>query len=127
MTYLYIALGGALGALSRYGMSNGMMRLLGNGFPYGTAAVNLLGALVMGLLFGLFAKYSRAYIIANDELHALFIIGFLGAFTTFSTFALDVVNLYQRGEMLAAVGYVGLSVVGSVAALMLGMWLVRLV
>lgn len=127
MTYFYIALGGALGAVSRYGVSTAMMRLMGQGFPYGTLAVNLLGSFAMGALFGLFAKYSRAYIVVHDEIHALFMIGFLGAFTTFSAFALDVVSLYQRGEMFVAAGYVALSVAGSIAALVLGMMVVRLV
>ena len=122
MTYLYIALGGALGALSRYGMSSGMTRLLGHSFPYGTAAVNLLGALVMGVVIGLLAKWSKDTVL----FHPLLVVGFLGAFTTFSTFALDVVSLYQRGEMLAVAGYIALSVIGSIAALMLGMALVRI-
>lgn len=122
MTYLYIALGGALGAMSRYGVSSIAARMFGHGFPFGTIAVNLLGSFAMGVLIGVMAKWLKD----QSLWHPFLAVGFLGAFTTFSTFALDVVSLQQRAELLPLMGYILLSVVGSVLALMAGIAIVRL-
>jgi CrcB protein len=93
-----IAVGGALGSLARYGMSNAVYGLLGRGFPWGTLAVNLLGSFLMGLLFVLFVeRLSLA-----PEWRGAVLIGFLGAFTTFSTFSIETLNLLEEGAMLAA-------------------------
>ncbi|UHD15826.1 fluoride efflux transporter CrcB [Thiocapsa bogorovii] len=93
-----IAAGGALGALARYGMSSAVYAWFGRGFPWGTLAVNLLGSFLMGLLFVLLIeRLSWA-----PEWRGAILIGFLGAFTTFSTFSIETLNLLEDGAMLTA-------------------------
>ncbi|SDX24202.1 fluoride efflux transporter CrcB [Thiocapsa roseopersicina] len=93
-----IAAGGALGSLARYGMSSAVYAWLGRGFPWGTLAVNLFGSFLMGLLFVvLIERLSWA-----PEWRGAILIGFLGAFTTFSTFSIETLNLLEEGAMLAA-------------------------
>jgi fluoride exporter len=95
---IVIAVGGALGSLARYGMSNGVYALLGRGFPWGTLAVNVLGSFLMGLLFVLFLERMTL----APEWRAAVLIGFLGAFTTFSTFSIETLNLLEEGAILGA-------------------------
>ena len=122
MTWLYVALGGAGGAVGRYALMSVLGRWLGFGFPYGTLVVNVLGSFAMGILVALLARYLPP---AQNEIRALVAVGFLGAFTTFSSFSLDVVTLYERGEWNVALFYIGLSVVACVMALMAGLYLFR--
>ena len=103
---LYIAAGGALGAVMRFGVSNGVHMLFGRNFPYGTLTVNVLGSLLIGLLYILLIeRYSL-----GPQVRAILIIGVLGAFTTFSTFSLETYNLLENGEFLKAILNVLLSV-----------------
>lgn len=118
---LAIAAGGAVGALGRHYVAGQAMRLLGPGFPWGTLLVNVLGCFAMGLLVELFARAFNP----GQELRAFLTVGVLGAFTTFSTFSLDVGLLHGRGELGLAGLYIVLSVGLSVAGLFLGMGLVR--
>ncbi len=104
--YLAIALGGSLGAVSRYWMASSTYHWLGLGFPYGTLAVNLLGSLAMGFLWVLLLHRFQV----SEELRYGLLVGFLGSFTTFSTFALDVLHLTGSDEVLKAIFYVVLSV-----------------
>lgn len=122
MTWFYVALGGAGGAVSRYWFMALVGRRFGDGFPYGTLGVNVLGSFAMGVLVALLARYLPP---AQNELRALVAVGFLGAFTTFSTFSLDIIALYERGQWAAAVAYSLLSVVLCVAALALALFLFR--
>ncbi|WP_366940579.1 fluoride efflux transporter CrcB [uncultured Rhodospira sp.] len=116
-----VAAGGAVGAVARYMVTSAVPRLLGHGFPWGTLVVNVVGSLLMGLLIDILARRWSAPV----EARVFLVTGCLGAFTTFSTFSLDVVTLYERGALLPAALYVVGSVVAGVAALFAGLWLGR--
>lgn len=122
MTWLYVAIGGAFGAMGRYGLMSLIGRRMGDVFPYGTLAANVLGSFLMGVLVAMLARYLPPM---QQELRALVAVGFLGAFTTFSAFSLDVVVLYERGQWAAAAAYIAVSVVLCVAALALALYLFR--
>lgn len=116
-----IASGGAVGAVLRYWVSTGVYAFSGRGFPYGTLAVNVLGSLVMGFLFVWLLER-----LSNDlTLRAFLLIGLLGAFTTFSTFSVETLNLIESGQLARALANVLLSVVLCVAAAALGVLLAR--
>lgn len=110
-----IAAGGATGALLRFWMSNGVHALLGRGFPYGTMSVNVLGSFAMGLLYVLMLERMAI----NAEWRAALMIGLLGAFTTFSAFSIETMNLIEAGELSKA----GLNMILSVSLCLLGCWL----
>lgn len=93
MHYLYIALGGAIGAALRYLISGWTYSLLGTSFPWGTMVVNLTGSFLIGLFWQLFADAA-----VSPNMRLLIMTGGLGAFTTFSTFALESLNLFLDGE-----------------------------
>lgn len=118
---LAIAGGGALGAVLRFWMSNGVHALLGRGFPYGTLAVNVLGCLLMGLLYVWLLE--RTALAA--EWRAFLLIGLLGGFTTFSSFSIETLTLIESGELLKAVMNVVLSVLVCLAATGIGLMMGR--
>ncbi|HOO80908.1 MAG TPA: fluoride efflux transporter CrcB [Alphaproteobacteria bacterium] len=118
---LAIAAGGALGAVMRHGVNVGAVKLLGHGFPYGTLTVNIVGSFIMGLLIAIFAHYWHP----SETMRMFIVTGFLGAFTTFSTFSLDFVNLWERGSYLYSALYLGGSVILSIAGLFAAMAIVR--
>jgi len=118
---LAIAGGGALGALGRFWMSSGVYRLLGRELPWGTLVVNILGSFLMDLLFVLFIERSTA----RPELRAAVLVGFLGAFTTFSTFSLETLVLIEKGYLGRAFVNTGLSVSVCLAACWAGLLLGR--
>ncbi|MCB1762015.1 MAG: fluoride efflux transporter CrcB [Gammaproteobacteria bacterium] len=111
---LSIAAGGAAGAVLRFWVSNGVYALLGRGFPYGTLAVNVIGSLLMGLLFVFFLERMSI----SAELRGALLIGLLGSFTTFSTFSIETLNLIEQAEYLKA----GLNMLISVAACLMAAW-----
>jgi CrcB protein len=113
---LAIAAGGAVGALLRFWGANWVYALLGRGFPYGTMAVNLLGSLAMGFCYAWLVE--RASL--GPEWRALVMVGFLGAFTTFSTFSIETLNLVEEGEAIKALLNVLLSVVLCLIAAWIG-------
>lgn len=115
---LAIAGGGALGALFRFWSSKWMHSLFGVGFPYGTLFVNVAGSLVMGFLYVLLVER----VSLAPEWRAFLMIGFLGAFTTFSTFSLETLQLFNSGELFKAALNIILSVLLCLAAVWFGMF-----
>ncbi len=113
---LYIFLGGALGSLLRYFVITYLGGYLGNDFPYGTLAVNVLGCFLIGFLFFLFNQEN----FIKEEYRNGIIIGVLGGFTTFSSYGLDVFNLMVKDETLRAGIYIFASNIISISATMLG-------
>ncbi len=118
-----IMLGGALGALARFLLSTSITEKLGSGFPYGTLTVNVLGSFVMGFLAILLVER-----MGLDPLLRLGIfVGFLGAFTTFSTFSMETLNLFEQGLPLRALLNMFVSVTLSVLAVWLGVLLGKII
>ena len=115
-----IAAGGALGAIMRHGVNVLALRALGDGFPSGTLAANIIGSFAMGVLIALFAGVWNV----PQEVRAFLTVGILGGFTTFSAFSLDTMTLWTRGDMAIAMAYVFGSVILSIAAIFFGNWLV---
>jgi len=120
--FVFVALGGATGAVARYAVGVTTLRWLGPGWPWGTLTVNLVGGLLMGVLVGALAFKGGG---DQERWRLLLGVGVLGGFTTFSSFSLDVANMIQRKAWLDAAGYVSVSTVGSIAALFLGLMLAR--
>lgn len=116
-----IAAGGAIGALSRFWLSTSVYGWLGKGFPYGTLAVNVIGSFFMGLLYVLLIER----MVSAPEVRAVLLIGFLGSFTTFSTFSIETLNLVEQAELLKAAGNVLVSVTACLAAVWVGVILAR--
>lgn len=113
---LFIAVGGAIGAVLRYLGSTAVYAWLGRGFPYGTLFVNVLGSLIMGVLAILLIER----ISTGPELRALLLIGLLGSFTTFSTFSIETLNLIEQGGLIKAGLNILLSVILCLAAAWVG-------
>jgi CrcB protein len=120
---LAIAGGGAVGAVLRYWISSGVYALIGRGFPYGTLVVNVLGSLVMGFLY----IWLLERMPGGVAMRAFLLIGLLGAFTTFSTFSVETLNLMEAGQIASAVLNTLLSVVLCIGAAALGVMLARLI
>ena len=123
MNYLIVFLGAGIGGTVRHGFNVFIPRWMGSGFPYHTLVINVLGSLVMGLLAGYFALKGEA----SQPWRLFLMTGILGGFTTFSAFSLDASVLYERGDLMSAAIYVLGSVVVSIAALFVGLYVVRAV
>ena len=119
---LVIALGGAIGAVTRYSAGLAAAALVGPGFqPAATMAVNIVGSGLMGLCYGLLGFG----VLMPDALRGFIMVGFLGALTTFSSFSLDAVSLIEKGEVAAGLGYIIGSVILSLVAFLLVMLVTR--
>ena len=116
-----IALGGGVGAVMRFVVSTNIHRLAGRDFPYGTLSVNVIGSLLMGFLYIMLIERSSL----SAEWRSLLLIGFLGAFTTFSTFSIETLNLLEGGEFLKAAANILLSVILCLTAAWLGLFFGR--
>lgn len=114
---LAIAAGGAAGAVFRFWVATAVYAALGRGFPWGTLAVNVLGSFAIGSLSVLLVERSAL----GPEWRAALLVGFLGAFTTFSTFSLETLNLIEQGSHWRALANTLASVVACVAAAWIGL------
>ena len=122
MHWLSIAIGGALGAMGRYWVSSCLLPISSYKFPYATFSVNVVGSLLMGILFVLIVERGGL----PEQARHLLMVGFLGAFTTFSTFSLDAISLWQNGGQTMALIYVFSTVFSCLLAIIVAIWLTRL-
>lgn len=122
MITLYIGLGGALGAVARAWTTGIVMHRFGTDMPYGTLAVNSIGALLIGMVS---AWLLRDIGEMRESVQALIITGFLGGFTTFSAFSLQLFTMLHRGDWLQAVGYGALSLILTLIACAAGFMAVK--
>lgn len=119
---LYVAVGGAVGAVARYGLGGWVQERAGFGFPLGTLVVNVLGSVLIG-----FAVRYVEVMRTTPEVRALVAVGLLGAFTTFSTYSYETVSLLEDGEWLRAGLYAVGSLLLGLAAVYAGLWAAALV
>ena len=122
MHWLSIAIGGALGAVGRYWVSSYLLPVSAYKFPYATFSANVIGSLLMGILYVLIVERGGM----PDQARSLLMVGFLGAFTTFSTFSLDAISLWQNGGQFLALIYIISTVFACLLAIIVAVWLTRL-
>ncbi len=97
---LYLSIAGALGALARYGLSGAVQKTAGPGFPFGTAVVNIAGCFAAGFLWSLFEDRFAV----SPQVRIVVLVGFMGAFTTFSTFIAETSELFRTAQWTFALG-----------------------
>ena len=122
MNWLAVAIGGALGSVARYALSSWIFDITSHKFPYATLIVNVAGSFVMGILFVVVVER----VALPAEMRSLLMIGFIGAFTTFSAFSLDALGLWQNGHVLMSVIYMIATVILCLVAISTAIWLTRL-
>jgi CrcB protein len=116
-SYVWIAIGSAIGGVARFWCSGFFARLIGETFPWGTLVVNVLGSFIIGFFATLTAPDGRVF--ASTTTRQFVMIGFCGGFTTFSSFSIQTLNLMNDGEWMQA----GANIAGSVALCLLAVWL----
>ena len=115
MAYLYVFIGGGLGSMFRYGISR-FFPFTGDGFPTGTLVANVISSFILGIFLGIVLKYQIPY-----HQRLLLMTGFCGGFSTFSTFSAEGVALLEKGYTFLAIGYIIISIVTGLAAILIGM------
>jgi fluoride exporter len=118
ITYLWVALGGALGSMARYWMTNAVAALTGPRFPWGTIAINVIGSFIIGFVAFLTTPVGRVSI--SFDIRAFILVGICGGYTTFSAFSLQTLELMRNGHWLEAGGNILLSVVACLLAVWAG-------
>ena len=124
MLVMMIAAAGGLGAIARYGLGGLVQNLTGATFPWGTLAVNVLGCLAFGIIWGAVVEERWT---CSVETRTVILVGFMGAFTTFSTFAAETGERISDGQWLLALSNVALQNIVGIAAFLLGWTISRLV
>lgn len=122
---IFAAIGGAIGASLRFLLVHFTNIFWGNLFPYGTMLVNVFGSLLMGVLFVLFTEKLKIWGANANQMQALLMTGVLGGFTTFSAFSLDTWRLIENQAYLGAIMYICFSVLLSIMALIIAIYLTR--
>ena len=122
MKILLVLLGGGIGTLCRYGVSNVAARLYGDAFGWGTLCVNLVGCFLIGLAFAMGVERN----VLSPSLRLFLVTGFLGALTTFSTFAMESVSFARDGLAMTTVLNLLANNVGGLVLVVVGMWIGRL-
>ena len=120
-TIIYVAIGGAIGSVLRYLITLLINKQCSHPIPIATLFINILGCFLIGVLVGTFDKNN----VLDSSLKYLLITGFCGGFTTFSTFGLENVSLFQSQNPLYALWYIGLSVVLGLAAVWFGLFITK--
>ena len=120
---LAIAIGGAIGAVFRYVLGNQISVIFGTNFPFSILIINVIGSFFMGMAIESFNLFS----ISNEPLQKFLTVGILGAFTTFSTFSLDALDLIMKNRISDAFLYVSASVLLAIVFLLLGIQFIKLV
>ncbi|MCF3948691.1 fluoride efflux transporter CrcB [Acidiphilium iwatense] len=115
--YLWVAIGGALGSMARFGLATWVATLTGPIFPWGTLLINVLGSFVIGW-FGTLTG-ADGHLMVSSEARIFVMIGICGGFTTFSSFSLQTLELVNEGELLPAIGYI----LGSVILCLVFVWI----
>ena len=116
---IWVALGGALGAVGRYLV--GLSLKTASGFPWATMSVNILGSLLMGVVIGWLSRQNGG----SDALRLFVAVGILGGFTTFSAFSMDLFTLLERRDIAATMLYLGGSLLGGLLAFIIGFMALR--
>jgi|SRR5690554_645455 CrcB protein len=117
-----VGIGGGMGSVLRYMTSSFMTKYFPSSFPWGTLSVNVLGCLLMGVLLSLGERQSWM----NNDLRLLWLTGFCGGYTTFSTFASENIQLWQSGQILTVIAYTIASVLLGLVAVWLGLVMVKM-
>lgn len=120
---LLIGIGGFIGSVGRYMLNRWVHDQLDNFFPFGTMVVNILGSLLIGIIFGLSLKGS----IMSNELKMFLVVGFCGGFTTFSSFTNDGLSLLRDGQVTSFFLYIGISVIFGLLAVYAGYVLSKII
>ncbi|NQU21874.1 MAG: fluoride efflux transporter CrcB [Candidatus Nealsonbacteria bacterium] len=115
---LWIAVAGGMGALARYGLSGLVQRTTNGEFPWGTFVVNVTGCLVFGML----SAIAESRLSISGETRTIILVGFMGSFTTFSTFAFETSEMLRVSQWLAAAGNVAGHNIAGIIALLLGLY-----
>lgn len=122
-TWILIGVAGSLGALARYGLTNLLHEWMSTRFQYVTLAINLSGTYILAFIM----EWSMSTLVLPIEMRHVITVGFLGAYTTFSTFSFEILTLIRAGDWWDAGTYAVLSVVGGLAFAALGIWTAQLV
>jgi CrcB protein len=117
----WVGIGGGIGAICRYLVGREVTERFGGLFPWGTLTVNVTGALLIGILFALLTEKG----IGHEHLRLLLVVGFLGGYTTFSSYTLEAVNLVESGDWGTALLYLAGSNLAGLVACAIGIWSAR--
>jgi CrcB protein len=116
-----VAIGGAVGSSLRHLVNLAALRFVGQGFPWSTLTINIVGSFAIGAFMELLVRRLGV----SNEVRLFIATGVLGGFTTFSAFSLDFALLWERGASIPALAYLLASVIGAIVALFMGLWLAR--